>query len=39
VIFVPMARSRRLLGRGLLVGGVFYVAYLGIVAGSLIGAF
>jgi cation:H+ antiporter len=27
-IFLPMARSGRLLGRGLLVGGVFYVAYL-----------
>ena len=30
-IFVPMARSGRLRGRGLLVGGAFYVAYLLIV--------
>jgi cation:H+ antiporter len=30
-IFLPMARSGRLLGRGLLVGGAFYVAYLVIV--------
>jgi cation:H+ antiporter len=30
-IFVPMARSGRLRGRGLLVGGAFYVAYLVIV--------
>jgi cation:H+ antiporter len=30
-IFLPMARSGRLRGRGLLVGGAFYVAYLGIV--------
>jgi cation:H+ antiporter len=28
VIFVPMARRGRLRGRGLLVGGAFYVAYL-----------
>ena len=39
VIFIPMARSGRLLGRNLLVGGLFYVAYLGIVAASLMGAF
>ncbi|MBA2382419.1 MAG: sodium:calcium antiporter [Chloroflexi bacterium] len=39
LIFIPMARSGRLLGRRLLVGGIFYVAYLGIVAASLIGAF
>jgi cation:H+ antiporter len=38
VIFIPMARSGRLLGRRLLVGGIFYVVYLGIVAGSLMGA-
>ncbi|MFL5779011.1 MAG: sodium:calcium antiporter [Chloroflexota bacterium] len=30
-IFVPMARSGQLRGRGLLVGGVFYVAYLALV--------
>jgi cation:H+ antiporter len=30
-IFIPMARSGRLRGRLLLVGGVFYVAYLGLV--------
>ena len=30
-IFVPMTRRGRLTGRGLLVGGVFYVIYLGIV--------
>jgi cation:H+ antiporter len=28
VIFAPMARRGRLLGRGLLVGGLFYLAYL-----------
>jgi cation:H+ antiporter len=39
LIFIPMARSGRLLGRRLLVGGIFYVVYLGIVASSLIGAF
>ncbi len=39
VIFIPMARSGRLLGRRLLVGGLLYVAYLGIVAASLLGAF
>ena len=31
-IFLPMARTGRLRGRGLLVGGAFYVAYLVIVA-------
>jgi cation:H+ antiporter len=31
-IFLPMARSGRLRGRGLLIGGLFYLAYLGIVA-------
>jgi len=30
-IFVPMARRGRLTGRGLLVGGIFYVAYLAII--------
>jgi len=39
LIFIPMARSGRLLGRRLLVGGVFYAAYLGIVAASLAGVF
>jgi cation:H+ antiporter len=31
VIFIPMARSGRLRGRNLLVGGLFYLAYLGLV--------
>jgi len=30
-IFIPMARSGRLRGRGLLVGGLFYLVYLGFV--------
>ncbi len=30
-IFLPMARTGRLRGRGLLVGGIFYVAYLALV--------
>jgi len=30
-IFIPMVRTGRLRGRGLLVGGVFYVAYLALV--------
>jgi hypothetical protein len=30
-IFVPMARSGRLRGRGLLIGGAFYLLYLGFV--------
>ena len=34
-IFVPMARSGRLLGRGLLVGGLLYVVYLAIVVATL----
>jgi cation:H+ antiporter len=38
-IFIPMARSGRLLGRRLLVGGVFYLLYLGIVGLSLAGVF
>ena len=37
LIFIPMARSGRLLGRRLLVGGAFYILYLGIVAASLAG--
>jgi cation:H+ antiporter len=37
LIFIPMARTGRLLGRRLLVGGIFYVVYLGIVAASLMG--
>ena len=37
VIFIPMARSGRLLGRNLLIGGAFYLLYLGIVAASLMG--
>ena len=36
-IFVPMARSGRLRGRGLLVGGLFYVAYLALVIAVLFG--
>jgi cation:H+ antiporter len=39
LIFIPMARSGRLLGRRLLIGGAFYVVYLAIVAASLMGAF
>jgi cation:H+ antiporter len=39
VIFIPMARSGHLLGRRLLVGGAFYVVYLGIVGASLAGLF
>jgi cation:H+ antiporter len=38
-IFIPMARSGKLRGRGLLWGGAFYVLYLGIVAASLMGFF
>jgi hypothetical protein len=38
-IFIPMARSGRLRGRGLLVGGLFYLVYLGLVVGYLGGAF
>jgi cation:H+ antiporter len=37
-IFIPMARRGRLRGRGLLVGGGFYVAYLALVGASLAGA-
>jgi cation:H+ antiporter len=32
LIFIPMARSGRLRGRGLLIGGLFYLIYLGLVA-------
>jgi cation:H+ antiporter len=38
-IFVPMARRGVLKGRGLLVGGLFYLAYLGLVIGVITGAF
>ena len=38
-IFIPMARSGRLRGRGLLVGGAFYLVYLvfvlGVISGSI----
>ncbi len=36
-IFWPMSRRGRLRGRGLLVGGVFYLAYVGLVVASLAG--
>jgi cation:H+ antiporter len=36
-IFIPMARSDRLRGRSLLVGGVFYVAYLGFIVAVISG--
>jgi len=39
VIFIPMARRGVLRGRNLLVGGLFYLAYLGLVAGVVSGAF
>jgi cation:H+ antiporter len=39
LIFIPMARSHRLTGRRLLVGGAFYVLYLAIVGASLAGFF
>jgi len=39
VIFIPMARRGVLRGRSLLVGGVFYVAYLLLVIGVISGAF
>jgi cation:H+ antiporter len=38
LIFIPMARSGRLRGRGLLVGGLFYLAYLALVIAVLLGA-
>jgi cation:H+ antiporter len=34
VIFVPMARRGTLTGRHLLIGGLFYLAYLGVVIGA-----
>jgi cation:H+ antiporter len=37
LIFVPMMRNQVLKGRGLLVGGGFYVVYLGLVAALVIG--
>ncbi len=36
VIFVPMIRRGRLTGRSLLVGGVFYLAYLALVVGAIL---
>jgi cation:H+ antiporter len=36
VIFIPMARSGRLRGRNLLVGGAFYLIYLGVVIAVLV---
>jgi cation:H+ antiporter len=38
-IFIPMARRGVLRGRGLLIGGVFYLAYLAFVIAVVIGAF
>ncbi|MFL5679521.1 MAG: sodium:calcium antiporter [Chloroflexota bacterium] len=38
-IFIPMRRAGRLRGRGLLVGGAFYLLYLGIVAAAATGSF
>src|SRR3954453_14838763 len=38
-IFIPMRRAGRLRGRGLLVGGVFYVLYLAIVVAAATGSF
>jgi cation:H+ antiporter len=38
-IFIPMARTGRLRGRGLLVGGIFYVVYLALVVAVIGGAF
>jgi cation:H+ antiporter len=36
-IFIPMARSGRLTGKMLLIGGVFYLAYLGLVLAAFAG--
>ncbi len=36
-IFLPMAQRGRLRGRGLLVGGAFYLAYLALVVGVILG--
>jgi cation:H+ antiporter len=38
-IFIPMARSGRLRGRGLLIGGAFYLAYLILVVTVIAGTF
>jgi len=38
-VFVPMARTGELRGRRLLVGGVFYLVYLGLVIGQLTGVY
>ena len=37
-IFIPMARAGRLRGRSLLVGGAFYLIYLGLVGASVSGS-
>jgi cation:H+ antiporter len=37
-IFIPMVRAGQLRGRGLLIGGVFYLAYLALVIGVITGA-
>jgi cation:H+ antiporter len=37
-IFIPMARTGHLRGRNLLVGGAFYLVYLGIVFATIAGA-
>src|SRR6478609_5531308 len=37
-IFIPMARRGTLRGRSLLIGGVFYLGYLGLVVGVISGA-
>jgi len=39
LIFIPMVRRGTLRGRGLLVGGVCYLLYLGLVVGVVTGAF
>jgi cation:H+ antiporter len=36
-IFIPMARAGKLRGRGLLIGGVFYLAYLALVGAVVLG--
>lgn len=36
-IFIPMARSGRLRGRGLLIGGVFYLGYIAVVVAVVLG--
>jgi cation:H+ antiporter len=36
-IFIPMARAGRLRGRALLIGGAFYLAYLGLVVAAVSG--